>query len=754
MSKLASLVFSIKGRISAGFMTLLFFVAAIGVISYFAFDRTVSKTEALVNASDRVENILLLSREMTELKNAAYQYVWEGKPNTLVLYREIEDGMKNALDIEVNKIDITALETYEQTTATKETAKAEQAAQNNSSTQEPNVNETEAILQEVSEPVKTADQITFENDRHILDLSEMLSAFGANFQEVIAIKAKREESIAKSMDVISKELNKNLKKVVRSAVKNKEFELASNAGQALSFFLTAEKTAARFLAEPKPGGLDKVNRYMRNFNKYAKLMIKQITQDKLKKPGQKIMELAPKFDKAFANVVLANVTYLDLVNNTMAKQVEEFSKIGADLQAGATLLGERAQKATIEVASVSQTVATVFVAIAFIVGTLMAFFTITSISGPVSRITKVMGRLAKGDMEVEIPGLTRRDEIGKMAESVNIFKENAIERRKLQAENQAREQAQQEQEKQHAHDEAERQKEHRREAEAAAQEKEAQTERLNLRIREFETETSRILETLGQSVSKMQGTADVLMDTASATSSESVSVSSSSTQALQNVNAVSAATEEMSASINEIGHQVEEANRIANIGLKQAEKSNNTIDGLASSVRKIDEIVTLIQDIAGQTNLLALNATIEAARAGDAGKGFAVVASEVKSLATQTGRATDEIISQISTIQNATTEAVDAIKDVSSTVTQLNEFSGSLSVTISEQTEATVEISQNAQNAAAGTGEVNGNISTVMSNAEKTGEVAEDVRGAAEEMTEQSHQLRSAVSGFLKDVGT
>jgi len=754
MSKLASLVFSIKGRISAGFMTLLFFVAAIGVISYFAFDRTVSKTEALVNASDRVENILLLSREMTELKNAAYQYVWEGKPNTLVLYREIEDGMKNALDIEVNKIDITALETYEQTTATKEAAKAEQAAQNNSSTQEPNVNETEAILQEVSEPVKTADQITFENDRHILDLSEMLSAFGANFQEVIAIKAKREESIAKSMDVISKELNKNLKKVVRSAVKNKEFELASNAGQALSFFLTAEKTAARFLAEPKPGGLDKVNRYMRNFNKYAKLMIKQITQDKLKKPGQKIMELAPKFDKAFANVVLANVTYLDLVNNTMAKQVEEFSKIGADLQAGATLLGERAQKATIEVASVSQTVATVFVAIAFIVGTLMAFFTITSISGPVSRITKVMGRLAKGDMEVEIPGLTRRDEIGKMAESVNIFKENAIERRKLQAENQAREQAQQEQEKQLAHDEAERQKEHRREAEAAAQEKETQTDRLNLRIREFETETSRILETLGQSVSKMQGTADVLMDTASATSSESVSASSSSTQALQNVNAVSAATEEMSASINEIGHQVEEANRIANIGLKQAEKSNNTIDGLASSVRKIDEIVTLIQDIAGQTNLLALNATIEAARAGDAGKGFAVVASEVKSLATQTGRATDEIISQISTIQKATTEAVDAIKDVSSTVTQLNEFSGSLSVTISEQTEATVEISQNAQNAAAGTGEVNGNISTVMSNAEKTGEVAEDVRGAAEKMTEQSHQLRSAVSGFLKDVGT
>jgi len=349
-----------------------------------------------------------------------------------------------------------------------------------------------------------------------------------------------------------------------------------------------------------------------------------------------------------------------------------------------------------------------------------------TVTKPVRMMTDSMTRLADGDIEAMVPGLGRRDEIGGMATAVQVFKDNAIDKIRLEGE-QAEAQQRNELEKRQA--------------------------MLEMADR-FELQVKEVVDGVSSSATEMQATAQQMSSTAEETSRQSASVATASDQATANVETVAATAEQLSASIAEIGRQVMQSAKIAQNAVDEAEATNDTVKGLAEAAARIGEVVTLINDIAGQTNLLALNATIEAARAGEAGKGFAVVAQEVKNLANQTAKATEEISSQIGAVQEETDSAVGAIARIRSIIGEVNDIATTISSAVEEQGVSTQEIARNVQQAAKGTQDVNANIENVRKAAGETGSAAGQVLNASQEMARQAEGLRGEVDRFLQEIRT
>jgi methyl-accepting chemotaxis protein len=392
------------------------------------------------------------------------------------------------------------------------------------------------------------------------------------------------------------------------------------------------------------------------------------------------------------------------------------------------------------------------------------------IAGPAVRLTNVMGSLAGGDTGIDVPDRVRLDEIGAMARAVQVFKETAIEATRLagaqerqRAEHEAeRERQRQADERSRAEREAERDRRQQAD-ETARAEREAEAERHRLREREraehlaelaraFDSHVTGVLRQVSDAAGAMQSTAGSMAEIADDTSRQSTTVASASAQASANVQTVALAAEELSASVEEIGRQVAQSTRIADRAVDEAQKTNSTIKGLSNAAQRIGNVVKMITQIAGQTNLLALNATIEAARAGEAGKGFAVVASEVKSLATQTAKATEEIVAQIAGMQQATGEAVGAIESIGATIGEVSQIAAAIAAAIEEQGAATQEIARNVHQAAAGTSAVSTTIGGVTQAVASTGSVAAEVLQAARQLAAQSETLRAEVDQFLAAV--
>ena len=364
---------------------------------------------------------------------------------------------------------------------------------------------------------------------------------------------------------------------------------------------------------------------------------------------------------------------------------------------------------------------------ALVVAAIFSVFTgfsiVVSVARPIVRTTEIMGKLAKHDLSVAIEGGERKDEIGDMAKAVQVFKDNMIEGDRLAA--------------------AQKDEQARKEKRQAA---------IEAYIKRFDETASGALNTLASASTEMQTTANSMSATAEETSRQATAVAAASEQASGNVQTVATAAEELSASIAEISRQVVESTRIASQAVTDATHTNTQVKALAETAQKIGDVVKLINDIAGQTNLLALNATIEAARAGEAGKGFAVVASEVKSLATQTAKATEDIANQVKAIQSATGDSVAAIEGITTTITRINEIATTVASAVEEQGAATKEIARNVQQASAGTTEVSRNISGVTQAAGETGAASSQVLGAASDLAKQGETLRAEVSRFLADI--
>ncbi|KZD08155.1 methyl-accepting chemotaxis protein [Oceanibaculum pacificum] len=361
--------------------------------------------------------------------------------------------------------------------------------------------------------------------------------------------------------------------------------------------------------------------------------------------------------------------------------------------------------------------------LALIVAILLAMLLTRSIASPIGAMTQAMTRLASGDKSVAIPAVGRRDEVGSMAESVQVFKDNMIRNEELAA--------------------------------AAArqqQERNARAARVEELTDRFRNAVQTLLQTVSHSASDMQATAHSMSETASRTTERATAVAAAAEEASQNVNAVSAAAEELAQSIAEISRQVLQSSELAATASREAEETNQVVSELAEAATRIGEVVSLINDIAEQTNLLALNATIEAARAGDAGKGFAVVASEVKNLANQTAKATEDIAGQIGAIQTTTGSAVEAIRRIAGRITDINGIAAMVAAAVEEQQAATAEIARNVEQAAAGANEVSANIGEVSSAAQMTGNSAGMVLTSSTDLGHKADALKDQIETFLTDV--
>ncbi len=363
------------------------------------------------------------------------------------------------------------------------------------------------------------------------------------------------------------------------------------------------------------------------------------------------------------------------------------------------------------------------VAISLALGALTALGLSLAITRPTKRLTGIMERLAEGDTDVEIAGVKRKDEIGDMSRTVQVFRDNALERARL------------------------------REEQVRITEMDAEKQRaVDQLISDFRHTATNLLSSVNNSMSEMGDTANAMVDLAKGTTEQTERAANSSNEAANNVQMVSAAAEELSSSIEEIARQVSATTTVVARATDSAHLSSDRINELADATMKIGEVVGLIQAIAEQTNLLALNATIEAARAGEAGKGFAVVAAEVKELANQTSKATEEISSQISAIQNSTTDAVSSIEGISNTMDEVTAFTSAIATAVEQQGAATTEISRNVQEAAAGTSSVNENMSLVSDAVNETNTASSHVLTASAEVTDSTRALGREVDDFLTAV--
>jgi methyl-accepting chemotaxis protein len=346
------------------------------------------------------------------------------------------------------------------------------------------------------------------------------------------------------------------------------------------------------------------------------------------------------------------------------------------------------------------------------------------VSRPLRAISAATQRLAAGDTEAEIPGQSRRDEIGALAGSVVVFRDTLIRSRAL-------------------------------EAETALARADAETQRraaTRAMADAFEQAVGGIVGGVSAAATELEATARSLTGSAADSAGQSGTVASAANEAAANVNTVAAAAEELGSSVQEIGRQVSGSAELARIAVAEAADTVALVQDLSAAAAKVGDVVGLISTIAAQTNLLALNATIEAARAGEAGRGFAVVATEVKELASQTARATEEITGQITRIQASTGQAATSIDGIGRRIREIDGVAASIAAAVEQQGAATQEIVRNVAEAAAGTGAVTGTIASLAQAAEETGAAAAQVLGAASEMSRQSEHLTAEVGRFLATV--
>ncbi len=581
--------------------------------------------------------------------------------------------------------------------------------------------QAEASLKEaIGQAMKnTGNPARLEGVRH---LAKEFDNFAATFASILKVKGESAQivqnqlthggaTLRQKLDDLANTASEELLPDVESAAKQVGAQYQSMATLANTFVLNSDVTVAK--------------------NALAGLKFVQITLEAIPTANAKI---APGVKEAAKMLTEYRQALGKLVENTQTVADLVTQMTGS---AGAIMRGSSAMKADLvsdqhrlqaeSHAAISRTehLIVMLAGGGLLLGAVLAILLGMGISRPMTAMCKAMRELANGNFDVVLPGLGRKDEVGEMAGAMEEFKLRAV----AKAERDAA--------AQEAHNKAS---------------SEARRVELIRFADEFEGAVGAIVSNVSASAVQLEQAAGTLTRTAETTQNLSSQVAGASEQASGSMQSVASATEELSTSVDEIGKRVRESNRIAEAAVKQAEQTDARIGKLSRAAQQIGDVVKLITAIAEQTNLLALNATIEAARAGESGRGFAVVAAEVKSLASQTAKATDEISSHISGMQNATQESVAAIKEIGKTIGQISEIASSISSAVEQQSSATQEIARNVQNVAQGTDEAATNIMQVNRGATETGSASENVLHSARSLSSESTRLRAELDRFMANI--
>ncbi len=556
------------------------------------------------------------------------------------------------------------------------------------------------------------------------NIGELAEEYQRNFAKVVELRGQREDAITAKYEPAALNARQKLTEAFDASMKTGEEALSAAAGKAQDNLGILRIRVARFIAGPTEAGVTSINAALTDLEG----SIGASRQAAARSPARDVVEAAALAVAPLRGMLQtgmrATLEMAEFVNVTNARIADRLGGriaelVGAQKKAMDAISTESEDtiKSAIFLISVLST-------IALALGLLFAFLIAKGITAPIGDMTGAMTKLAGGELETDVPSLANKDEIGAMAKAVQVFKDNAIRVKALEAEQKA--------------------------AEArTAEEKRAAMIAL---ADDFEGKVGGVVAEVSSQAARMQESATQMTATAEETSRQATAVAAASEEASTNVQTVAAATEELSSSISEISRQVTESARMSSKAVDDVGRTSQTVEALANAAQKIGNVVQLISEIASQTNLLALNATIEAARAGEAGKGFAVVASEVKSLASQTARATDEIGAQINEIQAATGQSVEAMRSIGETIASMNAIASTIAAAVEEQGAATSEIARNVQQAAAGTSEVSSNITGVTRAAEDTGTAAGMVQKVAADLGGQATELRGAVGQFLRQV--
>jgi methyl-accepting chemotaxis protein len=558
----------------------------------------------------------------------------------------------------------------------------------------------------------------------LAEISKLADSYTEGFDKLAVSQHEETKLETEVLDVVGGQMTDGFSSVIDGAKKAGDTDLLALAieGRRLSLL-------ARLDVNKKLGRLDEkagasAEQMFESLRRSVAQLDAVTTGSELHEPVAAEAKLIDAYQSAFHRALTLGTEQIALTNGAMREAGDAMEALAVKAKDSNLASQAEIERETRAVVSNGGKLVAVFGMAAIAIGSLLAWLIGRGISRPVVAMCAAMRALAGGDRSVNIPAVGRKDEIGQMAEAVQVFKDSMIEAERLRQSN-------------------ERQKQ------------EAETERKASMLQladNFEAGIKGIVNSVASQATEMQSAAEGMTHTAEQATQQATAVAASVEQASANVQTVAASAEELSASVQEIARQVDQSSKIASQAVTEADQTNTTVEGLDHAAQRIGEVVQLIETIAGQTNLLALNATIEAARAGDAGKGFAVVASEVKSLASQTAKATEEIRAQIGEIQGATGQTVAAIRSIGSTIRQMNEIATAIASAVEEQGAATQEIATNVQQAAQGTGEIATNIEGVSRAASDTGAAASQVLSAAGELSRQSETLRRDVDQFLATV--
>ncbi len=555
------------------------------------------------------------------------------------------------------------------------------------------------------------------------EVAEQLKLYRQRFNELLALVRSIETERVEVLDRAGARIRSGLQQLAAKAAESGDTRLQIMAlaamEPAMAVRLDANKALTRHDDEMTRAAL------ARSAELAAALKpVEALAQDPALKPLiESVNAGVAAYDAAFHKLAQATVDVYRTLNVDMRGLGARMTTLIDGLQDSAAVGQQDAQKNIDSVIALSDTLTIGMLVGGLAIGVGLALLIGGAIGKSVGGMTEAMRRLADGDTSVDIPGVGKTDEIGMMAGAMQVFKENRVIADRL-----AGEQA----------------------AERAAREKRA--ERVESLTFSFEAKVGELVNMVSTAAAELRSTAESMTGTAGQTTEQATTVAVAAEQASANVQNVAGSAEELSSSISEISRQVTQSARIAGQAVNDAKRTDSVVRALADGAQKIGDVVSLISDIAGQTNLLALNATIEAARAGEAGRGFAVVASEVKSLATQTAKATEDIARQINGIQEATKEAVGSIQAISTTIGEINEIAAAIAAAVEEQGAATQEIARSVQQAAAGTQQVTANIGGVSHGATVTGAAASQVLGAADELSRQAESLNGEVREFMTGV--